>query len=41
MKRKPSKWILAVAKARKALKIKGFAAIKKGSALYKKAKSFM
>ena len=33
-------WISAVQKARKALGIKGFVAIKKGSALYKKAKSF-
>merc|ERR1719335_798138 len=35
-----SKWISAVTKARKALGLKGFVAIKKGSALYKKAKSF-
>ena len=33
-------WIAAVAKARKALGIKGFVAIKKGSAYYNKAKSF-
>merc|ERR1712139_675125 len=33
-------WITAVAKARKALGIKGFVAIKKGSAFYKKAKEF-
>merc|ERR1719428_1077262 len=33
-------WIQAVAKARKALKITGFAAIKKGSPLYAKAKEF-
>merc|ERR1712045_449665 len=31
-------WIVAVAAARKALKIKGFAPTKKGSPLYKKAK---
>merc|ERR1719333_1825496 len=31
-------WISAVSKARKALGVKGFVAIKKGSALYKKAK---
>ena len=37
---KKSKWIAAVNKARKALGVKGFVAIKKGSALYKKAKSF-
>merc|ERR1719171_1397412 len=35
-----SKWTSAVAKARKALGVKGFVAVKKGSALYKKAKSF-
>merc|ERR1712224_469156 len=35
-----SPWIQAVAKARKALKITGFAAIKKGSPLYAKAKEF-
>merc|ERR1719191_512878 len=33
-------WISAVQKARKALGVKGFVAIKKGSALYKKAKEF-
>ena len=33
-------WVAAVAKARKALGTKGFVAIKKGSALYNKAKSF-
>merc|ERR1719321_2127760 len=33
---KKNKWIKAVNAARSALKIKGFAAIKKGSALYKK-----
>ena len=31
-------WIVAVQKARKTLGLKGFVAIKKGSALYKKAK---
>merc|ERR1711991_839885 len=35
-----SKWMAAVSKARKALGIKGFVAIKKGSAFYKKAFSF-
>jgi len=34
------KWIDAVMKARKALGLKGFAAIKKGTPLYSKAKSF-
>merc|ERR1719326_1451422 len=33
-------WITAVQKARKALGVKGFVAIKKGSALYKKAREF-
>merc|ERR1719271_2064273 len=33
-------WTTAVKQARKALGIKGFVAIKKGSALYKKAKEF-
>jgi hypothetical protein len=33
-------WMIAVQKARKVLKIKGFVAIKKGSELYKKAKEF-
>merc|ERR1712196_545104 len=37
---KKSPWIAAVAKARKALGVKGFVAIKKGSALYKKAQEF-
>merc|ERR1719235_2818561 len=36
--RKKSPWIQAIAKARKALKITGFSAIKKGSPLYLKAK---
>ena len=38
-KGKKSPWIAAVAAARKALNIKGFAAIKKGSPLYVKAKA--
>merc|ERR1712224_444383 len=33
-------WISAVAKARKALSVKGFVAVKKGTPLYKKAKEF-
>merc|ERR1712118_316172 len=33
-------WIVAVQKARKALGVRGFVAIKKGSPLYKKAKEF-
>merc|ERR1711988_1493712 len=37
---KKSPWILAVKKARAALKIKGFSAIKKGTPLYLKAKEF-
>merc|ERR1711907_216522 len=37
-KGKKSEWIAAVQKARKALGLKGFVAIKKGSALYNKAK---
>merc|ERR1712125_76052 len=35
---KKSPWIMAVGAARKALGVKGFCAVKKGSALYKKAK---
>merc|ERR1712185_338290 len=35
---KKSPWIAACQKARKELKIKGFAVIKKGTPLYKKAK---
>merc|ERR1719185_17014 len=35
---KKSPWIQAIAKARKALKITGFSAIKKGTPLYAKAK---
>merc|ERR1739848_436162 len=37
---KKSPWIAAVTKARKALKITGFSAIKKGTPLYAKAKEF-
>ena len=37
---KKQPWIQAVVKARKALKITGFAAIKKGTPLYAKAKEF-
>merc|ERR1719443_2805855 len=37
---KKSPWTQAVAKARKALKLTGFVAIKKGSPLYVKAKEF-
>merc|ERR1719421_621860 len=33
-------WTVAVQKARKALGVKGFVAVKKGTALYKKAKEF-
>merc|ERR1711959_423452 len=33
-------WTVAVSKARKFLKVKGFVAVKKGSALYNKAKEF-
>ena len=33
-------WTLAVTKARKALGVKGFRAVKKGTPLYKKAKEF-
>merc|ERR1712138_33954 len=39
-KKKLGPWLAAVAKARKALGTKGFVAIKKGSPLYTKAKSF-
>ena len=41
LKGKKNVWILAVSKARKELKIKGFCAVKKGTEIYKKAKSFM
>merc|ERR1712093_252909 len=37
---KKNPWMSAVQKARKALGLKGFVALKKGSALYKKAKEF-
>merc|ERR1719182_423256 len=37
---KKSPWIQAVQKARKALKLTGFTAIKKGTPLYTKAKEF-
>ena len=40
LKGKKNSWMIAVQKARKALKVKGFVAIKKGSELYKKAKEF-
>merc|ERR1712225_231517 len=38
---KANPWMIAVKKARAALKIKGFSAIKKGTPLYIKAKEFM
>ena len=38
---KKNVWIIAVKKARAALKIKGFCAIKKGTPLYAKAKEFL
>ena len=38
---KKNTWIVAVNKARAFLKIKGFAVVKKGTPLYKKAKEFM
>merc|ERR1712097_121421 len=38
LRAKKSPWIAAVQKARKELKVKGFAAIKKGTPLYKRAK---
>merc|ERR1719327_493033 len=38
---KANTWIIAVKKARAALKVKGFTAIKKGTPLYQKAKEFM
>merc|ERR1719159_1998207 len=37
---KGNAWIVAVKKARAALKVKGFVAIKKGTPLYKKAQEF-
>merc|ERR1719472_595761 len=41
LKGKKNTWMIAVQKARKELKIKGFCAVKKGTEFYKKAKSFM
>merc|ERR1719262_1066412 len=38
---KTNPWMIAVKKARAALKIKGFSAVKKGTPLYLKAKEFM
>ena len=38
---KKNGWIIAVKKARAALKIKGFCPIKKGTPLYAKAKEFL
>merc|ERR1712138_340647 len=38
---KANKWATAVKKARAALKVKGFLAIKKGTPLYKKAQEFL
>merc|ERR1719262_1381763 len=38
---KANPWMIACKKARAALKIKGFAVIKKGSPLYLKAKEFL
>ncbi len=37
--KKSLRWMVAVRAARKALNIKGFGAIKKGSLIYKKAKA--
>merc|ERR1719316_2467940 len=37
---KKNAWMIAVQKARKELKIKGFCAVKKGTEFYKKAKEF-
>merc|ERR1712138_83686 len=39
--KKGNPWMVAVKKARAALKVKGFCAIKKGTPLYQKAKEFM
>merc|ERR1712159_350378 len=39
-KKKLGGWLSALSKARKALKITGFAAVKKGTPLYAKAKEF-
>merc|ERR1719420_2060496 len=41
LRSKKNTWMIAVQKARKELKIKGFCAVKKGTEFYKKAKSFM
>merc|ERR1712054_424982 len=38
---KKNSWIVACNKARAFLKVKGFAVVKKGTPLYKKAKEFM
>merc|ERR1719217_1647680 len=38
---KAQPWMIAVKKARAALKVKGFVAVKKGTPLYQKAKEFM
>merc|ERR1711881_420976 len=38
---KKNVWIIAVKKARAALKVKGFCAVKKGTPLYAKAKEFL
>ena len=38
-KKKKGSWVAAVSKARKALGITGFVPVKKGTALYKKAKA--
>merc|ERR1712193_239635 len=38
---KANPWMIAVKKARAALKIKGFSAVKKGTPLYIKAREFM
>ena len=38
---KKNAWIVAVQAARKALKIKGFSVVRKGTLLYKKAKELM
>merc|ERR1719454_39589 len=37
---KKNTWMIAIQKARKALKVKGFVAVKKGTELYKMAKEF-
>merc|ERR1719473_594039 len=40
MRGKKNTWMIAVQKARKQLKLKGFVAVKKGTELYKLAKEF-